>query len=120
LSTYSLLTKPTRRADRPHEWRARGVSAAEAATIARMSGSFSRSCDSVVDHLVSLPAVGEQRPYRAIDQPRDQRLLLGRAAEIAARNAACGVEFLLIVDGERQEIDASAAPWRATVASTGL
>ena len=64
------------------------------------------------DHLGFVaPAVGEQRPHRTVDQPRDQRLLLGRAAfalEIAAGNAARGVEFFLIVDGERQEVDARA------------
>ena len=64
------------------------------------------------DHLrLVAPAVGEQRTDRAVDQARDQRLLLGRAAfalEIAAGNAAGGVEFFLVVDGQRQEIDALA------------
>ena len=62
------------------------------------------------DHLGFVaPALGEQRPYRTIDQPRDQRLLLGRTAlalEIAAGNAARGVKLLLVVDRERQEVDA--------------
>ena len=62
------------------------------------------------DHLgLVAPAFGEQRTYRAIDQPRDQRLFLGRAAfalEIAAGNAARGVELLLVIDRERQKIDA--------------
>ena len=49
LSTYSLLMKPTRAAPiGPMKGAPDSVSAAEAATIARMSGSFSRSCDSVV------------------------------------------------------------------------
>ena len=62
------------------------------------------------DHLgIAAPAVGEQRTDRPVDQPRDQRLLLGRTAlalEIAAGNAAGGVVFFLIVDGQRKEIDA--------------
>ena len=64
------------------------------------------------DHLgLVAPALGEQRPDRPIDQPRDQRLLLGGTSftlEIAAGNAACGVELLLVVDGQRQEVDAFA------------
>ena len=62
------------------------------------------------DHLrLVAPALGEQRPHRAIDQPRDQCFLFRRAAfalEIAAGDAARGVEFLLVIDGERQKIDA--------------
>ena len=64
------------------------------------------------DHLgLVAPAIGEQRADRAVDQAGDQRLLLGRTAfalEVAAGNAARGVEFLLVVDGERQEVDAFA------------
>ena len=49
LSTYSLLMKPTRAPPTgPMNGAPESVSAAEAATIATMSGSFSRSCDSVV------------------------------------------------------------------------
>ena len=59
---------------------------------------------------VAAPAVGEQRPDRAVDQARDQRLAsrVGRAfaLEIAAGNAAGGVVFFLVVAGQRQEIDA--------------
>ena len=57
------------------------------------------------------PAIGEQRPDRAVDQAGDQRFLLGRTAfalEVAAGNAAGGVVFLLVVDGQRQEVDAFA------------
>ena len=64
------------------------------------------------DHLrLVAPAVGEQRADRAVDQARDQRLLFGRTAfalEIAARDAAGGVILFLVVDGERQEVDALA------------
>ena len=52
-------------------------------------------------------AIGEQRADRAVDQARGQRLLLGRAAfalEEAARDAAAGVELLLVVDRQREEI----------------
>ena len=49
LSTYSLLMKPTRAAPiGPMKGAPESVSAAEAATMPRMSGSFSRSCDSTV------------------------------------------------------------------------
>ena len=62
------------------------------------------------DHLrVAAPAVGEQRTDRAVDQARGQRVLFGRPAfalEEAAGNAAGGVIFFLVVDGERKEIDA--------------
>ena len=57
------------------------------------------------------PAVGEQRTDRAIDQARNQRFLFGRTAftlEVAAGNAAGGVIFFLVVDGQRQEVDAFA------------
>ena len=87
------------------------VSAAEAPIIATMSGSFSRSCDSMVsDHLgLVAVAVGEQRADRPVDQAGDQRLVLGRAAfalEEAAGDPAGGVDLLLVVDGEREEVDA--------------
>ena len=55
------------------------------------------------------PAVDEQGADRAVDQAGDQRLLLGGTAfalEIAAGNAARGVGLFLIVDGQRQEVDA--------------
>ena len=62
------------------------------------------------DHLgVVAPAVGEQRTDRAVDQARGQRVLFGRTAfalEVAAGNAAGRVVFLVVVDGQRQEVDA--------------
>ena len=83
------------------------------------------SCDSVGDDHLGLvaPAIDEQRTDRAVDQTGDQRLLLGRPAfalEIAAGNAARGVGLFLIVDGQRQEVDAFACGCLAatTVAST--
>ena len=64
------------------------------------------------DHLGFVaPAFGKERTDRAIDQAGDQRLLFGRTAfalEIAAGNAARSVIFFLVVDGERQKIDAFA------------
>ena len=64
------------------------------------------------DHLgLVAPAVDEQRTDRTVDQAGDQRLLLGRTAlalEIAAGNAAGCVGLLLVVDGQRQEVDAFA------------
>ncbi len=100
-----------RRAERAHEWRAR-------------EGQRRRGCDhrqnvgivlQVVrqcrhDHLgLVAPAIGEQRPNRPVDQPRDQRLFFGGTAfalEIAAGNAAGSVEFFLVVDGQRKKVDA--------------
>ncbi len=55
------------------------------------------------------PAVDEQRADRAVDQAGNQRFLFGRtslALEVAAGNAAGSVGLFLIVDGERQEVDA--------------
>ena len=52
-------------------------------------------------------AIREQRADRAIDQARDQRFLLGLAAfalEEPTRDAAAGVELLLVVDGQREEV----------------
>ena len=51
-------------------------------------------------------AVGKQRTDRAIDQARGQRFLFGRPAfalEESAGNLAGGIEFFLIVDGQRKE-----------------
>ena len=100
-------------ADRAHERRARQRQ--------RRRGSDHRQDVGIVfqvvrqsrhDHLgLTTPAFGEQRPHRAVDQAGGQRLLLGRTAftlEIAAGNAAGGVSLLLVVDGERQEVDALA------------
>jgi hypothetical protein len=53
-------------------------------------------------------ALDEERADRPVDQARDQRLLLGRAAfalEIAAGNAAGGEGLLLVVHREREEVD---------------
>src|SRR5581483_2058425 len=46
---------------------------------------------------------------RAVDQPRNQRLLFGGPAlalEITARDAPRGIEFFLVIDRQRKEIDA--------------
>ena len=69
------------------------------------------SCDSTVamTWVSFLKPGGEQRPDRPVDQPRGQRLLLGRAAfalEIAAGDLAGGEGLLLVVHGEREEVDA--------------
>ncbi len=58
---------------------------------------------------VVLVALDEQRPDRAIDEARGQRLLLGRAAlalEVAAGDAAGRIGALLVVHGEREEVEA--------------
>src|SRR6266702_6880119 len=64
------------------------------------------------DHLgLVAPAVDEQRADRAVDQAGDQRFLFGRpsfALEVAARNASRSVGLFLIIDGQRQEVDALA------------
>ena len=52
-------------------------------------------------------AIGKQGAQRTIDQTRGQRFLLGRSAfalEEATGHAATGVELLLVVDGEREEV----------------
>ena len=56
-----------------------------------------------------LKPVGEQRADRPVDQARGQRFLLGRAAlalEEAAGDLAGGEGLFLVVDGEREEVDA--------------
>ena len=126
LSTYSLLMKPTRAAPiGPMKGAPDSVSAAEAATMRHDVGIvFQVVGQHGDDHLGFVaPALGEQRADRAVDQAGDQRLLFGRAAfalEVAAGNAARGVGLLLVVDGERQEVDAFASALLAatTVAST--
>ena len=61
------------------------------------------------DHLrLVAEALDEERADRAVDQARDQRLALGRAAfalEIAARDLAGGIGLFLVVDGQREEVD---------------
>ncbi len=112
LSTYSLLMKPTRAAPiGPMNGAPDSVSAAEAATMRDDVGIVLQIVRQHGDDdlRVAAPAVGEQRTDRAVDQARDQRLLFGRTAfalEIAAGNAAGGVVFFLVVDGEREEVDA--------------
>src|SRR5690606_23218780 len=51
--------------------------------------------------------IREQRADGAVDQARDQGFLLGRAAfalEEAARDAPAGIELLLVIDGQREEV----------------
>ncbi len=98
-------------ADRPHEGRARqrergrcrhhGDDIGIVLKIVRQRGD---------DHLrIAAIALGEQRTDRAVDQTGNQGFLFGRPAfalEIAAGNTAGGVEFFLVIDGERKEIDA--------------
>ncbi len=58
---------------------------------------------------VAAEIVGEQRPDRAVDQARGQRLLVGHAPfalEIAAGDAPRREGLFLIVNREREEIDA--------------
>ena len=87
------------------------VSAAEAATIATMSGSFSRSCDSTVTITwVSQrqPSANSGRIGRSIRREVSVSFSVGPrfALEIAAGNAAGGVVLLGVVDGQREEVDA--------------
>ena len=54
-------------------------------------------------------AFGEERADRAVDEAGDKRLLLARATfalEIAAGDAACRERLFLVVDGQREEVDA--------------
>ena len=87
------------------------VSAAEAATIARMSGSFSMSCDSTVTMTwVSLrqPSTNSGRIGRSIRRETSVSFSVGRPSrlKIAAGNAAGGVGLFLVVDGQREEVEA--------------
>ena len=62
-----------------------------------------------------LEAFHEQRPDRPVDQARGERFLLARAAfalEKAAGNLAGGVGLLLVVDGQREEVDAGSRTFR--------
>ena len=100
-----------RGADRPHE--------GHAGQRQRGGGRDHRHDVGIVLHVVRqhggddlrlvLEARGEQRPDRPVDQPRGQGFLLGGAAfalEIAAGNLARGEGLLLVVHGEREEVDA--------------
>ena len=114
LSTYSSLAKPTRAAP---------IGPLKGAPDKRQrgGGGDQREDVGIVLHVVRqhgdddlglvAPAVDEQRADRAVDQAGDQRFLFGRTAfalEIAAGNAARGVGLFLVVDGQRQEVDAFA------------
>ena len=100
-----------RRADRAEERRARQGSAARGGDHADDVG--------IVLHVVAehgdddlglvLEALDEQRPDRPVDQAGGQHLLLGRprlALEEAARNLAGGVGLFLVVNGQREEVEA--------------
>ena len=106
--------KPTRAAPiGPMNGTPESVSAAEDATIASTSGSFSRSCDSVVTITwVSLrqPSANSGRTGRSISRETSVSFSVGTAfaLEIAAGNPAGRVELFLIVDGQGKEIDARA------------
>jgi hypothetical protein len=95
------------------------VSAADAAIIARISGSsrhHSSSPGDDVDFVVE--AFGEQRTDRTVDQAGNQRFLFGRAAltlEKAAGDAAGRRIFFLIVNGQREESPALPSPTLAAV-----
>ena len=61
------------------------------------------------DLRVVLVAVGEERTDRAVDEARNQRFLLARtslALEVAARDLAGGIGLFLVVDGQREEVEA--------------
>jgi hypothetical protein len=65
----------------------------------------------------------EQRAQRTIDQTRGQRLFLGESAfalEEAAGNLAAGVELLLVVDRQREEVDSVAQAVTSTTVSAIL
>ena len=112
LSTNSPSMKPTRAAPiGPRNGTPDSVSAAEAATMPTMSGSFSMSWREHGDDdlRLVLEAFDEQRPDRPVDEARGQRLLLGGTAfalEEAAGDLAGGVGLLLVVHGQREEVDA--------------
>src|SRR4030095_3559501 len=62
------------------------------------------------NHLrVATPAIGEQRTHRPVNETRGQRLFLRWAAfslAVAAGNASGSEEFFLVIDRQRQEVDA--------------
>ncbi len=75
------------------------------------SGSFSRSCDSTVTTTWTsfLKPSTKSGTDRTVDETRDERLLLGRTAftlEVAAGDLARRVGPLLVIHGQRKEIDA--------------
>ena len=125
LSTYSPSMKPTRAAPiGPMKGTPESVSAAEAATMRDDVGIVLEVVREHGDDDLRLvaEALGEQRADRAVDQAGDQRLLLGRTAfalEVAAGNLAGGEGLFLVVDGQREEVDAGLGVLAATtVAST--
>ena len=83
---YSLLEKPTRAAPiGPLNGAPDSVSAADEATSARMSGSFSRSCDSVVTiTCVSLrqPSANSGRIGRSIRRETRVSFSVGRPSRL--------------------------------------
>ena len=111
LTMKSPSTKPTRT---PASVRLCGMldnaSAAEAPVIASTSESLSRvgRDDQRDDLRLAAPAVREERADRAIDQAAREHFLFGRLAfalEEPAGDPARGVGVLLVIAGERQEVD---------------
>ena len=105
----AVLVAHARGADRAHEGHARqrhrGRGGDHREQIGLVLAVIAHHLRDAVDLVVE--AFGEQRAQRAVDQAADQRLTLGRAAlalEEAAGDPAAGGEFLLIVDGQREEV----------------
>ena len=120
LTTKRPSMRPTRTAAiGPRNGMSEMCSAADAPISASMSASFSLSDDSTVAMICvsHAEALREERADRAIDQARGQHLLLGLAPfalEEAAGDLAGGEGLLLVVAGQREEIDARRARsgWR--------
>ena len=111
LTTNSPSMRPTRTAPTgPRNGISLMVSAADAAIVPMMSGSFSLvgRQDRQDDLDVVLVALGEERPDRPVGQARGEDGGLGRARlalDEAARDLARGVHALLEVDREREEVE---------------
>ena len=108
---FAVDIADARRPDRPHE--------GNAGERQRRGRRHHRHHVGLVLHIVGqnlaydlgfvLVAIGEQRTDRPVDQARGERFFFGRRAfalEIAARDLARGVIAFLVIDGEREEIDA--------------
>ena len=113
MTTSSPPMRPTRTA--PVDFR-NGICercrAALAPIMHRMSGSFSRSAESVERHDLDFVDVAgrEERPDGAVDEPRGENFLGGGPAfalDEAAGELAGGVGLFAVIDGEGEEVAAS-------------
>ena len=110
---FAIDVADARGADRTHEGHARNRQRSRSGDHRDDIGfGFAVKRQNLSNHVdFVVETFGEQRTDRTVDQAGNQGFLLGGTAftlEEAARNTAAGIEFFLVVDGQREKIHALA------------